>query len=62
MTRKRLIRILRGAGMTTYGINVMLAIKRIGNDDNAEVINQCRNSIRKIYREHGTPLPRELRA
>ncbi len=62
MTRKRMIRILRGAGMTTDGVNIMLAFKRINNDDNAVVISKCRDSIRECYRKHGTLLPRELRA
>ena len=62
MTRKRLIRILRGAGMTTNGIAILMLIKRIQGNDNAEVVDQCRDSIRECYRKHGTPLPRELRA
>lgn len=62
MTRKRLIRIMRGAGLPTNGIAILMLIKRIQGNDNAEVIDQCRDSIRECYRKHGTPLPRELRA
>lgn len=62
MTRKRFIRILRGAQMTTWHVNVMTAIQRYDRTDYADIVNQIKDSLADCYTMHGTPLPKELRA
>lgn len=62
MTRKRFIRLLRGAQMTTFHVNVMTAIQRCDHTDYADIVNQIKGGLADCYTMHGTPLPKELRA
>ena len=62
MTRKRFIRLLRGARMTDYHVNVMTAIQRCDHTDYADIVNQIKGGLAVCYTIHGTPLPKELRA
>lgn len=62
MTRKRFIRILRGAQMTTWHVNVMMAVQRYNHDEYTYILNQIKDSLAVCYMIHGTPLPKELRA
>ena len=62
MTRKRFIRLLRGARMTDYHVNAMLACRNIDKRDYAGIIEEIKNSMAMCYTIHGTPLPKELRA
>ncbi len=61
MTRKRFIRVLRGAGMTSYGIRILLTLREFDPQDYADILDQIRDSVRTCYQKHGTPLPKELR-
>ena len=62
MTRRRFIRILRGAGLEEYGINLVLLVKKYDRQNTyIDVINILKDSLVDGYNSHGTPLPKELR-
>lgn len=63
MTRKRFIRILRGAGLDNYRVNWVLFVKKFDRQNTyIDVINILKDKIVDGYNSHGTPLPKELRA
>ncbi len=61
MTRKRFIRVLRGAGMTSYGIRILLMFREFDPQAYADILDQIGGCVRACYQKHGTPLPKELR-